>query len=210
VIVTALKLFKLLISEVATQLDSPLDIPILSPIYKLVIGNELTALDLACFVCAIPTTIIFKIASGEAPYPDDNTVQAVTQGSTAWSPKTLELPPPPGLQSTVSALSFLQLAEETPANGGALSAANFQASSPDISEKPAPPPPATQASARGLTANQRTKAIFDLTPIVSAQAVLVTDSKKFTIASARVKAKQAGQADPGGPLPKLRWLSAAF
>jgi hypothetical protein len=58
--------------DILKMLTTPLDIPVLSPIYKwLTDGDTLTFLDLACLVAAIPATIIYKIIKEEAPFPDN-------------------------------------------------------------------------------------------------------------------------------------------
>ncbi|KAG9197539.1 hypothetical protein G6514_001495 [Epicoccum nigrum] len=60
-------------------LDAPADIPVISWVYKLVTGNDLTLIDLMCFVAAIPTTIICKVISGKAPFPDDRHTEALIE-----------------------------------------------------------------------------------------------------------------------------------
>jgi len=61
-----------IVKSVKKILNQPLKIPFLSALYKDFIdpGNELTALSLASLVLAIPSTIIFKIATGQAPFKD--------------------------------------------------------------------------------------------------------------------------------------------
>lgn len=58
---------------VADFLDAPLDIPVLSWLYsKISGGDQLSLLDLACLIAAIPVTIVVKIVSQETPFPDDS------------------------------------------------------------------------------------------------------------------------------------------
>lgn len=64
----------LLIDGFKGMINSPLNIPILSWMYKHVItdGDELTFLDGICLAGAIPTTVIYKLIKSEAPFPDDD------------------------------------------------------------------------------------------------------------------------------------------
>lgn len=76
-IVKVVDVIKIFATGLLDLLDAPLDIPILSFIYKLVTGDELTFLDLICLIGAIPATILFKIIGGETPYPDNSHTQAL-------------------------------------------------------------------------------------------------------------------------------------
>jgi len=53
--------------EVAAASNTVVKIPVLSALYKRFTGNELTVLDAAALIIAIPTTIIFKVIRQEAP-----------------------------------------------------------------------------------------------------------------------------------------------
>lgn len=60
--------------------NAKIDIPILSPLYKAVSGDDLTLLDLNCLVLAIPITIIYKIATDQSPvgtFTTENATEAV-------------------------------------------------------------------------------------------------------------------------------------
>jgi len=59
------------------MLDAPLDIPVLSRLYKKISGDTLSFLDLICLVGAIPATIIYKLSTGEVPYPDNSRTKAL-------------------------------------------------------------------------------------------------------------------------------------
>jgi len=53
-------------------LDAPIDIPVISWLYGLITnGSKLSILDLVCLVVAIPSTLIYKVATNRAPFPDD-------------------------------------------------------------------------------------------------------------------------------------------
>lgn len=57
----------------AGAFDAPIDIPVLSWLYKKISGDQLTLLDLACLIVAIPTTIVYKLAEEkQAPFPADD------------------------------------------------------------------------------------------------------------------------------------------
>jgi hypothetical protein len=68
-LLTFLDLAKLLADTVLAVLDAPLNIPILSPIYKDITGDQLSFLDLACFIGAIPATVLYKAVTNAAPFP---------------------------------------------------------------------------------------------------------------------------------------------
>ncbi|KAF9774180.1 hypothetical protein IL306_007856 [Fusarium sp. DS 682] len=56
-----------ILSVIQDGLNMPLDVPILSPLYRLATGSDLTLLDLACFIGGIGLNIIYKIANDESP-----------------------------------------------------------------------------------------------------------------------------------------------
>ncbi|XOF33607.1 MAG: hypothetical protein ACL93V_16690 [Candidatus Electrothrix sp. YB6] len=65
----------LLIEEIVALLDTPLYIPILSDILKDDFGMELPSLlEILCYVAAIPTTIVYKIVNGKAPFSTNDTL----------------------------------------------------------------------------------------------------------------------------------------
>ncbi|KAL4994916.1 hypothetical protein BDV10DRAFT_188550 [Aspergillus recurvatus] len=66
---TLLDLTKLFADTLIAVLEAPLNIPILSPIYKTISGDQLSFLDLACLLAAIPTTVIYKAITDTAPFP---------------------------------------------------------------------------------------------------------------------------------------------
>ncbi|MGM3273527.1 hypothetical protein [Ralstonia sp. 24A2] len=71
VMITTIDIFEILVEGVLEVLDSPIDVPIISQAYKAATGDQLTALDAMCLVAAIPVTLLYKIAEGKTPYPDD-------------------------------------------------------------------------------------------------------------------------------------------
>ncbi|GKZ38055.1 hypothetical protein AbraIFM66950_009969 [Aspergillus brasiliensis] len=76
---TLLDLAKLFADAFFAVLDAPLNIPVLSPIYKDISGDQLSFLDLACLVGAIPATVIYKAITNTAPFPaNDLTNQLIT------------------------------------------------------------------------------------------------------------------------------------
>lgn len=73
-----LEIIAILAEGLLNFLDSPVSIPILSPMYKRITrGSELSMLDLLCLVCAIPVTIIGKATSGRVPFLDNPQTQAL-------------------------------------------------------------------------------------------------------------------------------------
>lgn len=77
IIVKLIDIVKLMISELLNMLDAPINIPIISPMYKTITGSDLSFLDLVAFVGAIPATIMYKLVAGKAPFPNDATTAAL-------------------------------------------------------------------------------------------------------------------------------------
>lgn len=68
-VVSFLEVSVLLLDALRELLKTPWDVPLLSPLYREITGGrELSGLDLACLIFAVPVTIIYKIATGEAPF----------------------------------------------------------------------------------------------------------------------------------------------
>lgn len=54
------------------MLEMEISIPVLSPIYKQLVGEELSMLDLVTLIVATPATVIYKAVHNVAPYPDND------------------------------------------------------------------------------------------------------------------------------------------
>lgn len=60
------------------MLEAKLDIPVISWLYKIISeGDDLSVLDLACLIVAVPATVIYKLAEDAAPFPDDAATDAL-------------------------------------------------------------------------------------------------------------------------------------
>jgi hypothetical protein len=115
VITIVIDVAKQLIETVLGYLDAPLDIPIISPLYKKFVGDDLSFLDLVCLIGAIPTTIIYKLITKTAPFPDNSQTQALIDAAdmkTIVNIITGKSPSPKrstsftqGLQATTTSLS---------------------------------------------------------------------------------------------------------
>ncbi|MFI9553321.1 hypothetical protein [Nonomuraea endophytica] len=77
VLLAAVDVLAALVDGVMDILDATIEIPVLSWLYKEVSGNDLSLLDAACLVAAIPVTIGYKLIADEAPFPDDATTTAL-------------------------------------------------------------------------------------------------------------------------------------
>lgn len=108
---TALDIIKILIQGVLDILDAKIEIPVLSWLYKEITGNDLSFLDVICLVLAIPTTLLYKISTDKAPFPDDATTTALID-ATSWDELRDILNPSSGLMSremeTVDQITPLQ------------------------------------------------------------------------------------------------------
>lgn len=77
VVLVTLDILKIMIGKILEILDAPIEIPVISWLYKEVTGDHLSLLDAVCLVVAIPATIIFKLIKNRAPYPDNSFTQAI-------------------------------------------------------------------------------------------------------------------------------------
>jgi len=68
---------QILIQGLPNVIDSPIDIPVISWLYHLVTGDDLTLLELSCLVVSIPVTITLKLLTGETPFPDSSFTSAL-------------------------------------------------------------------------------------------------------------------------------------
>ncbi|CAE7526982.1 unnamed protein product [Symbiodinium microadriaticum] len=68
------------VDQLMGMLDHTIDIPIISWLYKLLTGDDLSLLDLLCLIAAIPTTIYYKLVMGHAPFST----------SDAWTQRMLD------------------------------------------------------------------------------------------------------------------------
>ena len=69
-------------AEVALKVfETPIHIPVVSDILEEFGVPEFSFLDIACWVAAIPATIVYKIAEGKAPFADDADTKAITSAT---------------------------------------------------------------------------------------------------------------------------------
>ncbi|WP_046745883.1 hypothetical protein [Kordia zhangzhouensis] len=75
-----------LISIAQVGLNKQWEIPIITPLYKAVTkSDELTFLDVMCLFVAIPTTILYKIGEGKAPFGEGKTKEEfINRGKTIF------------------------------------------------------------------------------------------------------------------------------
>jgi hypothetical protein len=71
VLLAVLDVLEAVAAGVADLLDTAIDIPVISGLYKEISGDDLSLLDVACLIGAIPATICAKLFTGAAPFPDD-------------------------------------------------------------------------------------------------------------------------------------------
>jgi hypothetical protein len=112
-IVKLVDIIKIMITGLLDFLDAPLDIPILSSIYKSITGDQLTFLDLITLIGAIPATILYKLVSGQTPFPDNSHTQALinapdftTLGSLLTGTSTLSTAQKQSLSTVHSAMKI--------------------------------------------------------------------------------------------------------
>ncbi|MEV2268379.1 hypothetical protein [Nonomuraea africana] len=77
VLVAAINVLAELVEGCMEILNATIEIPVLSWLYRKVSGNDLSLLDAACLVAAIPVTIGYKLIADAAPFPDNATTTAL-------------------------------------------------------------------------------------------------------------------------------------
>lgn len=63
-----------LLDEVGQWLATPISIPFVSDLYHLITGDQLSILDLFCFLAAVPGTILLDVLTGSPTIPADSAV----------------------------------------------------------------------------------------------------------------------------------------
>ncbi|KAL8632460.1 hypothetical protein Q9189_001835 [Teloschistes chrysophthalmus] len=91
IVVKSLDIIKILVDALFKLLDPLISVPVLSPFYKQITGSDLSFLDVMCFVAAIPVTIMYKIVTGTAPFPDNATASALTSANDFAALKTISI-----------------------------------------------------------------------------------------------------------------------
>lgn len=79
ILIASMEVFINLAQDIVRLLNETIDIPVISWLYKKVSGNDLSMLDLVCLIIAVPTTVVYKIIAGEAPFPDNNVTTELIQ-----------------------------------------------------------------------------------------------------------------------------------
>jgi hypothetical protein len=69
ILITAVDILETLAKGLLDAFTATISIPILSPLYKSITGNDLSMLDLVCLIIAIPATVVYKLIKEEAAYP---------------------------------------------------------------------------------------------------------------------------------------------
>lgn len=77
VLLALLDVLEALADSVVGLLDTAIDIPVISGLYKEISGDDLSLLDVTCLIAAIPVTICGKLLGGAPPFPDDATTAAL-------------------------------------------------------------------------------------------------------------------------------------
>lgn len=63
-----LDIIQAILKAVLESVDTPIEIPVITWVYEKVTGKKgMSILDLFCLICAIPSTIMYKLVTGRAP-----------------------------------------------------------------------------------------------------------------------------------------------
>ncbi|WP_345256203.1 hypothetical protein [Flaviaesturariibacter amylovorans] len=94
---------------------APLDIPVLSPLYKMISGGEeLSFLDLTCLIAAIPVTVMYKAVGGNVPFRNGDEFTDGLLGAASFEDVQRQFfPPPPPVTRRALATAGID-EEETP------------------------------------------------------------------------------------------------
>jgi hypothetical protein len=87
-----------LVDAAITMLDTPIHIPVLSDILKEFGVPEFSFLDIACWIAAIPTNLLYKAIRGATPFPDDKFTSFLINApdyATLSAAFQMSAPPPP-------------------------------------------------------------------------------------------------------------------
>lgn len=71
VLVDTLTFLNSLLDDLLNWLASPIDIPFVSDLYKLITGDQLSILDVICLIGAVPGTILLDVITGSPTVPAD-------------------------------------------------------------------------------------------------------------------------------------------
>jgi hypothetical protein len=73
VIEALIEVLIVLLTDAEDMMKETIKIPVISKVYKTFTGSDLSILDLACLLTAIPITVIYKLANGgDAPFTSDD------------------------------------------------------------------------------------------------------------------------------------------
>ncbi|HEY2267203.1 MAG TPA: hypothetical protein VGI96_31590, partial [Streptosporangiaceae bacterium] len=114
VLLAVLDVLEALVEGVVDLLDTAIDIPVLSGLYKEISGDDLSLLDVICLVVAIPATICGKLFSGAAPFPDDATTAALIGAPDFATIQRIRNPP----EASAQAFSFAAVAPRSAPDPG--------------------------------------------------------------------------------------------
>ncbi|KAJ5381987.1 uncharacterized protein N7496_004415 [Penicillium cataractarum] len=88
-----LDIIQAILKAVLESVDTPIEIPVITWLYEKATGKKgMSILDLFCLICAIPSTIIYKLATGRAPCPDDKVATELLRLENLVSLKTELVP----------------------------------------------------------------------------------------------------------------------
>ncbi|KNG88148.1 hypothetical protein ANOM_003381 [Aspergillus nomiae NRRL 13137] len=120
-----LDLLQDLATAVVGMVDAKLHIPIISDILNAIGIPDISFLDLFTWVAAVCYTVVYKIAKGEPPFPDNKDVQSVIDAS-SWNDLINKLHPPAASSVASSALYAM------PVSGLASASAMTPSSKPTV------------------------------------------------------------------------------
>lgn len=84
VVLTILDLIADLVAGVKAMLNEEWEIPFVSQLYQLITGSSLTfrPMRIIAYIVAIPTTLVFKLLTNTAPYPDEASLEELRRNYT--------------------------------------------------------------------------------------------------------------------------------
>jgi hypothetical protein len=77
VLMTAIDVLIALVQGILDALNATIDIPVISPLYKEITGDDMSLFDVPCLVAAIPVTVVYRGMTKTSPFPDNATTTAL-------------------------------------------------------------------------------------------------------------------------------------
>jgi hypothetical protein len=76
---------EILMSAATDLLTVTIEIPVISNLYEKFAGEKLSFLDVACLICAVPVTVVYKAIKRKAPFSSTDPAASAIVTATSWA-----------------------------------------------------------------------------------------------------------------------------